>query len=123
MMTTARATTRRKPQLPQMPDECCPPLATPLDPAVLAAGAARLKALADPTRLTMVALMAASEEPICVCEINEFFALEQPTISHHLKILRDAGLVTSERRGTWAYHRLHPDAAAWVRATLAALPR
>ena len=60
-------------------------------------------------------------DAVCVCEVNEFFDLEQPTISHHLKVLREAGLVVSERRANWAYYHLHPDAEAWVRATLTGL--
>ena len=103
---------------------CCAPIApVVLDGAVAATAVARFKALADPTRLTILATLAASPEPVCVCELNEGFDLEQPTISHHLKVLRDAGLVTSARRGSWAYYRLHPAAATWVEATLAALPR
>ena len=60
---------------------------------------------------------------ICVCEINEFFDLEQPTISHHLKVLREAGLIVSERRASWAYYHLQPAAEGWVRETMAALTR
>ena len=61
--------------------------------------AAALKAIADPTRLTMLALLAAETEPTCVCHLEARFHLSQPTISHHLKVLREAGLVTTERRG------------------------
>ena len=94
---------------------------TRLDEEALTRAVARHKALADRTRLGILALMIGRTDAICVCEINEFFDLEQPTISHHLKVLRDAGLVVSERRANWAYYHLHPDAEAWVRATLAAL--
>lgn len=83
----------------------------------------RFKALADPTRLAILTTLAAAAEPVCACELGEDVDLEQPTVSHHLKVLREAGLVTSERRGTWGFYQLHPNAAAWVRATLAALPR
>ena len=69
----------------------------------------RLKALADPTRIGIVNRLAANPE-LCVCDLTSAFELSQPTISHHLKILRDAGLVESTRRGTWAYYRLVPDA-------------
>jgi ArsR family transcriptional regulator, arsenate/arsenite/antimonite-responsive transcriptional repressor len=65
---------------------------------------ARLKALADPTRLRMLELLARNDTPICVCEITSQFALHQPTISHHLRLLREAGLVDCERRGVWAYY-------------------
>jgi len=65
----------------------------------------RLTALADPTRLRIVNLLA-QHEALCVCEIEAAFDLGQPTISHHLRILRDAGLVNVDRRGTWAYYSL-----------------
>jgi ArsR family transcriptional regulator len=94
---------------------------TDLNDEALAQAVARFKALADRTRLGILALMVARTDAICVCEVNEFFDLEQPTISHHLKVLREAGLVLSERRATWVYYHLHPDAEAWVRATLAGL--
>lgn len=96
---------------------------TNLDDETLARGVARFKALADPTRLTILSLLTARREPICVCEINEFFDLGQPTISHHLKVLRDAGLLGSERRANWAYYHLQIEAEAWVRETLAGLRR
>jgi ArsR family transcriptional regulator len=59
-------------------------------------------------------------ESVCVCDLTAAFELSQPTISHHLRILRDAGLVDVERRGTWAYYRLAPDAIAALRAVFAA---
>ena len=63
-----------------------------------------LKALADPTRLRMLDLLAQRNAPLCVCEITEQFPQNQPTISHHLRILREAGLAACEKRGVWAYH-------------------
>lgn len=63
----------------------------------------RLKALADPTRLRMLELLVEHSEPRCVCEFTTFFPQQQPTISHHLKLLRAAGLVNSEKRGVWSY--------------------
>jgi len=65
-----------------------------------------LAALADVTRLQIVAMLAGFDEPLCVCEIQPHFALGQPTISHHLKVLRDAHLVTWEKRGLWVYYSL-----------------
>jgi len=62
------------------------------------------RALADPTRLEVLALIASRDEPICVCDIVACFDVSQPTISHHLKTLRDARLVTATRRGTWSYY-------------------
>jgi ArsR family transcriptional regulator, arsenate/arsenite/antimonite-responsive transcriptional repressor len=66
--------------------------------------AERLKALADPTRLRMLDLLAKQPEPLCVCHITEHFAQHQPTISHHLRILRQAGLISGEKRGVWSYY-------------------
>ena len=71
--------------------------------------AATFKALGDPTRVAIVNRLTTAEA-VCVCDLTAAFDLSQPTISHHLKILRDAGLVEAERRGTWAYYRLVPDA-------------
>lgn len=79
--------------------------------------AARFKALADPTRVEIVRRLSCCEES-CVCDLNDAFDLSQPTLSHHLKVLREAGLVESTRRGTWAYYRLVPDAVRVLRQTL-----
>ncbi len=68
-----------------------------------------LKALADPVRLRLMSLIAGGDEA-CVCDLTAPFALSQPTISHHLRVLRDAGLVDAERRGTWVYYRARRDA-------------
>jgi ArsR family transcriptional regulator len=86
--------------------ECCPrtTVRPTLAPARSAALAGRLKALADPTRLRMLDLLAQAGAPLCVCEITERFAQHQPTISHHLRILRQAGLIGVEKRGTWSYY-------------------
>lgn len=66
----------------------------------------QFKALADPFRIQILNLLSACDEPVCVCEITPRFAIGQSTISHHLKILRDAGLIAAERRGTFMYYRL-----------------
>jgi ArsR family transcriptional regulator len=92
-----------------------------LDEELALASVARFKALADPTRLRILAMLASTPAGMCVCDLNEGFDLEQPTISHHLKVLRKAGLVSSERRGTWVYCWLDPGAESWVRETLASL--
>jgi ArsR family transcriptional regulator, arsenate/arsenite/antimonite-responsive transcriptional repressor len=65
------------------------------------------KALADPTRIRILNLLAASEEPVCVCDITDHFLLGQPTISHHLKVLRDVRFVIAERRGTFMHYRVN----------------
>ncbi|HET6895000.1 MAG TPA: metalloregulator ArsR/SmtB family transcription factor [Candidatus Baltobacteraceae bacterium] len=68
------------------------------------------KALADPHRLTILATLARADDEICVCDFTDGLPLNQPTVSHHLRILREADLVTCERRGTWVYYRLADDA-------------
>ena len=90
------------------------PARGPRSPAALAA---RFRALSDPTRVAIVNRLASVDE-CCVCDLNAAFELSQPTISHHLKVLRAAGLVESSRRGTWAYYRLVPDAVRELRETL-----
>lgn len=81
-----------------------------------------LKALADPTRLIMVAALRKAEEPVCICDFTAALSLSQPTISHHMGKLREAGLVESERRGIWVYYRLNsslpPVAASLLDALL-----
>jgi ArsR family transcriptional regulator len=79
------------------------------------------RALGDPTRLEVFRLIAAQSTPLCVCDIVDRFALSQPTISHHLKALRDAGLVTVSRRGVWAYYAVDPAGLALLRGALAEL--
>jgi ArsR family transcriptional regulator, arsenate/arsenite/antimonite-responsive transcriptional repressor len=66
--------------------------------------AARLKALGDPTRLRMLDLLAQQTAPLCVCDLTPQFSQNQPTISHHLKLLREAGLIDTEKQGIWAYY-------------------
>jgi len=84
---------------------CCAPAAPPrLSAAQTEALADRLKALADPTRLRMLDLLVQQHQPLCVCDITDQFPQNQPTISHHLKLLRQAGLIACERRGIWAYY-------------------
>lgn len=89
---------------------CCAPLTEDTLGAAQAEELARsVKALADPTRLRMISIIAASaDQEACVCDITDAFDLGQPTISHHLKVLMDAGFVTRSKRGTWAYYRLVP---------------
>ena len=100
-----------------VPSSCCAPGAPALAPDQANALAERFKALADPTRVALVNRLAGADE-VCVCELVDEFELSQPTISHHLKKLRDAGLVCVERRGTWAYYRLVPEALAELSAAL-----
>src|SRR5919199_6821271 len=103
--------------LPVLPTLCCGPETLPLAPAERSELAARFKALADPTRVALVNRLAAADE-CCVCDLNAAFELSQPTISHHLRILREAGLVEASRRGTWAYYRVVPEAVGALREAL-----
>ncbi len=82
---------------------------------------AAFKALADPTRLDVFRLIAAQEAPLCACDVVDRFAVSQPTISHHLKVLREAGLVTASRRGVWAYYAADPRGLEIVRTALGGL--
>jgi ArsR family transcriptional regulator, arsenate/arsenite/antimonite-responsive transcriptional repressor len=96
---------------------CCGPSTPPLAAADASALADRFKALADPARVAIVNRLAAADE-VCVCDLNAALELSQPTVSHHLRVLREAGLVESSRRGTWAFYRLVPEAIAQLRGTL-----
>jgi ArsR family transcriptional regulator len=90
---------------------CCAGLSTaPLDEAQAAELAKVFKALGDPVRLRLMSMIASRGEggEVCVCELTPAFELSQPTISHHLKLLRQAGLIDCERRGTWVYYWVLP---------------
>jgi ArsR family transcriptional regulator, arsenate/arsenite/antimonite-responsive transcriptional repressor len=100
-------------------EPCCVPVAHPdvgQDRAKRLATVA--KALGDPVRLQLVDVLRKAAGKVCVCELVPLFELSQPTVSHHLKVLRDAGIVDSERRGLWAYYYVLPDAmedlSAWL---------
>src|SRR5258708_29870741 len=95
------------------PDACAQPalVSEPIDETSAAELAQVFRALGDPVRLRLVSLIGAREGgEVCVCDLTSAFDLSQPTISHHLKVLREAGLIDSERRGTWVYYRLVPAA-------------
>ena len=95
--------------LPLAEDCCAPLLREPLTPGQAADLARILKALADPTRLRLVSMVAAHQgREACVCELTGPLGLTQPTISHHLKILVDAGIFSRDKRGVWAYYALRP---------------
>jgi ArsR family transcriptional regulator len=96
---------------------CCGPLAAPaLSDEQAAATADVFKALADPARVRIVNVLATSGEPVCVCHLIEPLGLSQPTVSHHLKKLTDAGLLDREQRGRWAYFSLRPEAVETLAA-------
>jgi ArsR family transcriptional regulator, arsenate/arsenite/antimonite-responsive transcriptional repressor len=94
------------------PVACCAPLAAPvLSDEEAEATAELFRALGDPARVRVLNLLATSDEPVCVCNLIEPLGLSQPTVSHHLKKLVDAGLLDREQRGKWAYFSIRPDAA------------
>lgn len=100
---------------------CCPPV---LEGRLTKSGAEQLaaafKAIADPARLRLLSFIAAQPSgETCVCYLMKPLGLSQPTVSHHLKILFDAGLLDRERRGTWVYYRIVPDRLAALRDVLA----
>jgi ArsR family transcriptional regulator, arsenate/arsenite/antimonite-responsive transcriptional repressor len=100
-------------------EPCCVPLVYPdLERRQAERMAAIAKALADPVRLQLVDVLRKHAGKVCVCELVPLFDLSQPTVSHHLKVLRDAGIVDSERQGLWSYYYVTPDAleelSAWL---------
>jgi ArsR family transcriptional regulator, arsenate/arsenite/antimonite-responsive transcriptional repressor len=98
---------------------CCAPLgAASLSDDQAEATARLFKALADPARVKIVNLLATSPDPVCVCEFTGPLGLSQPTVSHHLKKLVQAGLLEREQRGTWAYYSLRRDALAGLATAL-----
>jgi ArsR family transcriptional regulator, arsenate/arsenite/antimonite-responsive transcriptional repressor len=101
---------------------CCVPVAEPVPPAQADHLAAIFKALADPTRVQMLHMLKAADAPICVCDFTAAFELGQPTISHHLAKLKDAGLVSSFRRGVWSFFSLRDDLSPAARQTLSLIP-
>jgi ArsR family transcriptional regulator len=101
----------------ETPVACCAPLGAPvLDEEQAAATAELFKALADPARVRIVNTLATHDEPVCACEFEPALGLSQPTISHHLKKLTDAGLLEREQRGKWAYFSLRRDAVEMLAA-------
>ncbi|MGH3884005.1 MAG: metalloregulator ArsR/SmtB family transcription factor [Pseudonocardiaceae bacterium] len=98
---------------------CSPRTGEPLSAEEAAELARVFKAIADPVRLRLLSLIAShAGGEACVCDLTGAFALTGPTISHHLKVLREAGLVGSERRGTWIFYRVQPDLLAQLSAVL-----
>jgi ArsR family transcriptional regulator len=103
-------------------DACCEPVAYPtMDPTGARRLAALAKALADPIRVQLVDVLRRHAGRVCVCELTPLFDVSQPTVSHHLKVLRDAGVVGVERHGLWAYYYVVPDVLeelhAWISST------
>jgi len=104
--------------------ECCPPLACePLSPSGADELAPLFKAVADPMRLRLLSLIACHDGgESCVCDLTAAFDVTAPTISYHLKILREAGLISAERRGTWVYYRINPQVMARMSDVLVPQP-
>jgi len=100
----------------------CVELAQPLPSQQALELALLLRALADPTRVQMLHMLKAATEPVCVCDFTAAIDLEQPTISHHLARLRDAGLVTTFRKGIWAFYTLSGDLSDTAQAALDLIP-
>jgi ArsR family transcriptional regulator, arsenate/arsenite/antimonite-responsive transcriptional repressor len=117
-MKTAAVQPRR--ERPLLADECCAPLLREPLTASQASDLARiLKALADPVRLRLVSMVAAHEgSEACVCDLTDPLGLAQPTVSHHLRILVEAGILTRDKRGKWAYYALVPSALQALSAVL-----
>jgi ArsR family transcriptional regulator, arsenate/arsenite/antimonite-responsive transcriptional repressor len=116
-----------KPELPMLTAAgrvrgCCLPVAPLLPPADVEHLSTLLKALADPARLQIVHMLRAAEGPVCVCDLTAALDVGQPTVSHHLARLKEAGLVTSQKRGVWAYYALNADMTVDARTILALIP-
>jgi ArsR family transcriptional regulator len=103
---------------------CCPPTTGEVLTAPEAERlAVVLKALAEPARLRLVSIISgAAPDAVCVCNLTEPVGLSQPTVSHHLKVLTQAGIVTREQRGKWAYYRVLPDALSAIATALSPRP-
>jgi len=118
-VTTSAVDIQDRPALPLAGMCCAPLLREPLTAGQAADLARLLKALADPTRLRLVSMVAAHEDgEACVCDLTEPLGLTQPTVSHHLKILVEAGIFTRDKRGVWAYYALVPSALRALSAVL-----
>ena len=118
-MSITTAAVQDRPVLP-LADACCAPLLRePITSSQAADLARKLKALADPARLRLVSMVAAHEGcEACVCDLTGPLGLTQPTVSHHLKILVEAGIFTRDKRGVWAYYALVPAALDALSAVL-----
>ena len=114
------ASSRTRVPAAEQAQPCCAPVgSTAFDEAAAAELARGFHALADPVRLHLLSMItAAGPQGVCVCDLVGPAGRSQPTVSHHLKILRQAGLVTSEKRGTWAWYHPRPERVAELRAAL-----
>jgi ArsR family transcriptional regulator, arsenate/arsenite/antimonite-responsive transcriptional repressor len=103
---------------------CCSPLATePMTMDQAEHVAPLMKALADPVRLRLMSLVAShADGEACMCDLTDAFDLSQPTISHHMKVLHEAGLVDRDKRGVWVYYRVRPEALAAIGMLIGCTP-
>jgi ArsR family transcriptional regulator len=109
VMATVLETQRKVKRPPGQP--CCEPLVHPaVTPSEAEHIASIARALADPIRVQLIDVLGKHAGKVCVCELTPLFEVSQPTVSHHLKVLREAGLVDVERRGLWAYYYVIPEA-------------
>jgi ArsR family transcriptional regulator len=104
----------------QIDESCCPPvLSAPLEEADAEGLAGALRVVADPARLRLLSLIASRPEAeACVCELTEPLGLSQPTVSHHLRVLHEAGMLEREKRGRWVFYRLDPAPLRVLRSAL-----
>ncbi|HEX5948434.1 MAG TPA: metalloregulator ArsR/SmtB family transcription factor [Actinomycetota bacterium] len=104
----------------QIDETCCPPvLSTPLEEGEAAGLAGALRVVADPARLRLLSLIASRPgAEACVCELTEPLGLAQPTVSHHLRVLHEAGVLDRDKRGRWVFYRLNPEPLRLIRAAL-----
>jgi ArsR family transcriptional regulator len=119
-MSATAVASQSRPSLPVLVEDCCTTLVRePISPGHAAELARILKALAEPTRLRLVSMVAAHDGgEACVCDLTDPLGLTQPTISHHLRVLVDAGILTRDKRGKWAYYALVPSALDALSAIL-----
>ena len=111
-------------ELPIITAECCTSSSQmTINRRAVKESAALFAALGDETRLAIVQMLAANADAVCVCDITDCFDLGQPTISHHLKVLREAGLITSEKRGKWVHYSIVPGVVAQMHDLLVMLTR
>ncbi len=115
-MTTATLATQLL--VPDRIKGCCQAVAEPLAEDRVDELSRIYKVLGDPTRVQMIHILAAATEPVCVCDFTAAFDLGQPTVSHHLAKLREAGIVTSLRQGVWAFYQLNPAMSPVARAAI-----
>ena len=97
---------------------CCEPVTAPMPEAEAIRLSAVFKALGDPARVQILYMLKAASEPVCVCDFTAALDVGQPTVSHHLAKLKDAGFVISEKRGIWSFYQLDPTMPETLRAAL-----